>query len=295
MLDTAAHAKDLKFVSRAVKKARRRGVVPRDGVIDQRWATVAEKAIDRVEAAGYGRRGSVISEAAGGLGVKQTYLRQAIAAYKFATSKTIEGVSLLTFPIGVVEDLRRWSEIDLSAATKAAKSLAEGEIDLEEFAEQALAARQTDAKDEPAYRASGTYKARVRRVAERQLPGFQLGSDAQGFSEGFITLRSPDGSEHAAIVVTGPYDDPERELVSCKEASLKALGLLLTNERVVLACGSQRSVEHARSLLADMRRARGVVFRDAQFDERFTLFGPADLESLEAKACQTAPSAHAAA
>ncbi|WP_020179888.1 hypothetical protein [Methylopila sp. M107] len=277
MLDTPARNEDLPFLSRALKKALRKGVDPRDGLLEQRWATVASQAAERVEAAGYGKRGSVINDLAEELGVKQTYLRQALGAYKFAISGTIEGVALLTFPIGPVEDLRRWSETDVTAATNAAIALARGEIDLEEFAELALQARRTSTDEEPAYRAAGAFRAHVRKIAQDRLAGFQLTSDSGGLEEGIITLRRPDGLEHAAIVVTGPYDDPARELVSCRDATLKALGLLLTNERVALACGSKRAADHAHSLIADMRRARGVVFRQATFDKRFAIW---DFEAL---------------
>lgn len=274
MLDKPVKSEGLVYVSRASKKARRAGSIAPDGFLEQRWAQMAERSIERYEDAGYGKRGSVLDALSAELGVKPSYLRNALAAYKFAVSGVIDGVNLLSFPIGTVDDVKRWSEVDVEAATLAIMAVATGRLDLDEFTERAARLREMENAAEPAYRAATAFRSQARDIAQSKFDGFELCRDAGGVGENHITLQAVEGSERVVIVTMGPYDGADRELQRCRDALVHALGLLLSFERVVLACATAGLTEHARSLLAQMPRAGGLAFRNRAFDDRFQIWGP---------------------
>lgn len=250
---------------------------------EQRWAVAARHAIARVDAAGFGQRGTILKEEADEFDIGAAYLKRGINALRFSESGVVKGVELSEFPIVIVEELRRWCAFDVAKATRAAKRFEEDELSFDGFFEEAAAARaEAEIAPQPGFRTATELRSVVRDAARAAFSGYELVKRTTGLAQSSIALKTAKGSKRVAVVVTGPYAEETLELSKCREALVQALGLMMINEQVVLACASDRAAGYARDMLKAVKPAKGLTFRDAPLKDRIEIwsFDPSRAKGL---------------
>jgi hypothetical protein len=293
MLERVLKDEGLAYSSKGTRRARRNGLIPKKSKIEQRWAAAARKVAAKIDGVAHGKRADVIAGLAKPLGMSPGYLRRAVSTYKFVESNPFPDVALASFPIAVVDELRRWHERSKRGAHKAALEFAAGDQEIDAFIEAARKARSDCPIEDMAFRTTHAFRALVRKTALARFPDFELESRADGLSEGHIVLRKKikgEDDELAVVVSTGPFTNKVAELTRCREALQQAMGLIFTHHQVVLACSSARASQHAEHLLKGVRAIRGVWNPGVGADE---LEGKIVVWNLGADAADEAPDAPA--
>ncbi|PZQ88645.1 MAG: hypothetical protein DI534_10815 [Leifsonia xyli] len=290
MLERVLKDEGLAYSSQGTRRARRNGLIPKKSKIEQRWVAVARKVAAKIDAAAHGERADVFARLAEPLGMSPGYLRRAVSTYKFIETKPFPDVALASFPIAVVEELRRWHRRNKRGAHKAALEFAAGDQEIDDFIEEARKARPNASVKDMGARTPHAFRALVRETALDRFPDYELDDRTSGLSEGHTVLRRQveGGDDELVVVVSaGPLLDKAAELTRCREALQQAMGFILTHHHVVLACASARAKQHAEHLLDGVRAIRGVWNPDIGADK---LEGKIVVWNLGADAAEEAPS-----
>jgi hypothetical protein len=206
------------------------------------WSVLAAQARPKLEGLRFGSREEMLKRIAGEFGVNPQTLRRALAALKFAEElegeRFLKTLSLRSAPVAAIEHIARWCAYDRPAALRAARRLAAGEFTVAALGAAETAARAA-ARPVPIGRSLlHACRLRVGPVLRAQFK--QLEMDRRPVRRGQepsvdFRFRVPGASRWTvAAIIVGPYRDKSQYEIRLGDWIVKALGLGMIYDRVVL-------------------------------------------------------------
>jgi len=206
------------------------------------WSTIAASARPQLEQLRFGSRELGLKRVAAEFGISPQTLRRSLSALKFI--EQIEGRpsparrSLRSAPVAAVEHLARWHAYDPAGATIAAQRVRRGLYTIAALEAAERAARAVSKPERVGRSLVSACRERVGPVLRKQLAGFECA--APGASRGnepavdFRFRRTGTRKWTIAAIIMGPYRDQSLYKLRLDDWVVKALGLSLLYERVML-------------------------------------------------------------
>lgn len=207
----------------------------------QHWSVIAASARPELDALRFGSRELGLKRVAAEFGISPQTLRRSLSALKFVErleGKATAKPSLRSAPVAAVEHIARWHAYDPAAATQAARRVRRGEYTIAALEAAERAARAVSNPEPVGRSLVRRCRERVGPVLRKQLAGFEC--DSRGPrrpNEPAVDFRfRPAGSRtwQIAAIIMGPYRDQSLYKLRLDDWVVKALGLSLLYERVLL-------------------------------------------------------------
>ncbi len=206
------------------------------------WSVIAETARPELAQLRFGSRELGLKRVAAKFGISPQTLRRSLSALKFI--EEVEGrrpgakASLRSAPVAAVEHLSRWYAYDPDAAKEAARRLRRGQYTVAALEAAERAARAVSKPERVGQSLVSACRQRVGPVLRDRFPGMECDErGARGKYDPAVDFRfRPPGSAAwtVAALIMGPYRDQSLYNLRLDDWVVKALGLSLLYERVIL-------------------------------------------------------------
>jgi hypothetical protein len=206
------------------------------------WSVIAASARPQLEQLRFGSRELGLKRVAAEFGISPQTLRRSLSALKFI--ERIEGKqppakpSLRSAPVAAVEHIARWHAYDPAAATEAARRVRRGLYTIAALETAERAARAVSNPERVGRSLVSACRQRVGPVLRKQLAGFECDArEGRRRDEPAVDFRfRRPGSRDwtVAAIIMGPYRDQTLYKLRMDDWVIKALGLSLLYERVLL-------------------------------------------------------------
>ena len=190
----------------------------------------------------FGSRELGLKRVASKFGISPQTLRRSLSALKFV--EAIEGRrpaakrTLRSAPVAAIEHIARWHAYDPVGATAAAQRVRQGRYTIAALEAAEHAARAVNKPERVGQSLVTACRERVGPVLCKQLTGFECETRASlRESKSAVDFRfRPNGSRKwtIAAIIIGPYRDQSLYKLRLDDWLIKALGLTLLYERVIL-------------------------------------------------------------
>jgi hypothetical protein len=238
------------------------------------WRKEAQTAVDELKNSKYGERETTLRSLAHRFGYKSddpSSLRRGIAAHEFLErlrqSHPLEYDELQDVPLSIAELIARWHAADPARALSAARGWVRGTETVQSIRdamEESLPKGYgglVGAASERAYRASAlkqvtsvvqtlTKNSKIKSSSTRQR------DPASGLKYDFMfEISGANGEERVAVLVVGPYTNPNMYRDRCDEWIARAFGLAWIFDRVVLVIPTADYLESYRDRAGAVAKA----------------------------------------